>query len=117
MWAVRGVEGDVGEERFARNAAGVHPLDGLIEEEVGAIAFGLLELSVVPERWVNVGIVRRVATRSGKSLTDAAAAVDVNFVETTILWTISLLIAEMPFAENARGVAGGFEHLRERVGF
>ena len=72
MWAVRGVEGDVGEERFARSAAGVHPLVGLIEEPVGAIAFGLFELSIVPERWVDVGIVRRIATRSGKSLSDAA---------------------------------------------
>ena len=110
---VRGVERDVGEERLLRLALRIHPLDGLAEKQVGAVARGLLQFPVVPERGIDVRVAGRVAAGAGIGLPDAAAAVDIDFVKAAALRAIRLLVAEMPFAEDAGRVANGLQHLRQ----
>ena len=117
VWTVRGVGRNVGEERLSGGAADVYPLDGLCEEQIGAIARRFLELPVVPERGIDVCVARRVAARAWVGLADTAAAVDIDFVEAAALRPVSCLVAEVPLAEDARRVADGFEHLREGVRF
>ena len=111
---VRGIERDVCKERLLRLALRIDPLQRLREEKVGAVARGLFERSVVPERGIDVRIVGSIAAGAGIGLSDAAAAVDIHFVETTTLRAIRRFVAEMPFAKNAGRVARSFEHLRQR---
>ncbi len=109
---MRGVGRDVGEEGLSGPRTWSIHCDRLAEEHVGAVALGLLELAVVQDGRVEVRVARRVAAAAGIGLPDAAAAVDEHFVEAALLGLVGGLVAEMPLAENARGVAGPLEHLR-----
>ncbi len=79
-WIVRSIERDIGVERFLalhrRN-----PLDRLGEEDVGAVAVCLLELAVVEDGRVEIGVAGRVAATAGIRLADAAGAVNEDFVK------------------------------------
>ena len=114
--AVGGVRWDVGEEGFFRAALGVDPLRGLGVEEVGAVARGFLELSVVEQSGIKIRVAGRIAAGAGINLADAAAAVDVDLVEAAAVGLIRRFVAEMPFAKNPRGVTGRLQHLRQRGG-
>src|SRR3954469_14805950 len=98
------IEWDVSEEWLLRLTLSIHPAEGLAKKQVRAIAFGLLELPVVPESWINVGIVRRVAAGAGIRLPDPAAAVDIHFIEAAAFWPVGFLIAEVPLPKDARGI-------------
>jgi hypothetical protein len=89
----------------------------LREENVGAITFGLFEPAVVPDGGVKIGVARRVAATARVGLPDAARAVDEHFIESAPVGLISVFVAQMPLAENTRGVAGGLQHLRQRHRF
>lgn len=102
--------------RVFRAALGVDPLRGLGVEEVGAIARGFLELSVVEQSGIKIRVAGRIAAGAGINLADAAAAVDVDLVEAAAVGLIRRFVAEMPFAKNPRGVTGRLQHLRQRGG-
>ena len=53
----------------------------------------------MPERRVDVRVAGRITARAGISLADAAAAVDVEFVEAAVLGPVCLLVTEVPFAK------------------
>ena len=110
------IQRDIGKEGLLRGTLRVHPLDGLGEEEVGAIALGLLPSPIVPQRGIDVCVSGGVAAGAGIGLSDASATVDIHFIKPAILWPIRRLIAEMPLAENPRSVADRLEHLRQREG-
>ena len=68
------------------------------------------------DRGVEIRVARRVAAGAGIDLPDAARAVDEDLVKAAPVGLILGLVAQMPLAENAGGVAGGLEHLRQRGG-
>src|SRR5436305_10237760 len=111
MRTVGRVERNVSEEGLLPFSLRVHPFDRLAEEQIGTVARGPLELTVVSQGRVDVRIARRIAPRTRIGLADAAATVDVDFVKTAPFRLILGFIAKMPFAENAGRVAGRFEHL------
>ena len=108
---VRRIGCKIAEEGLSGFSADVDPLQGAVEKDVCAKAFGALEGSVVPDRGVEIGVVRGVAARAGIGLADAASAVDEDLVEAALAGLVGLLVAEVPLAENARGVACGLERL------
>ena len=112
--AVGSVRRDVGKEGFFCTALDVDPLRSLAVEEVGAVAPRFLELSVVEERGIKIRVAGRIAAGAGEGLADATAAVDVDLIEAAALGSIFRFVAEMPFAENPRGVTGRLQHLRQR---
>ena len=114
--AVGGVGRDVGEEGLVARADLSIQWMRLVEEDVGAVALGLLEGAVVEDGGVEVGVVGGVAAGAGVGLADAARAVDEDLVEAAVLGLIGGLVAEVPLAEDAGGVAGGLEVLGERGG-
>ena len=76
--------------------------DGVVGEVVGDEALAVHELPVVLQRRVEV--VAPVAGGEAVVLVEAAA-----------VRMVGLLRAVVPFAEGARGVAGGLEDLRDRL--
>src|SRR5215831_9011902 len=63
------------------------------------------------ERGIEVRVSRRVAATPLVGLSDAAGPMDEDLIESAPTWLISVLIAEMPLAENPRCIAGGFQDL------
>ena len=82
---VRSVAGEIGVERPLA-LHGPDPLERLVEEDVRAIALRLLELAVVEDGRVEIGVARRVAATAREGLADAAAAVDEHLVEARAGW-------------------------------
>ena len=114
-WDVGSVGRDTGEE--GASAAGpFHPRNGLSEEHVGAVAAGLHEAAVVEDGGIEVGVFRGVAAGTGEGLADAAAAVDEDLVESAAIGLVGGFIAEVPFPEDAGGVAGGAKDVGEGDG-
>ena len=65
---------------------------------------------------VEILVAGSIAATARVALPDAARAVDEHLGEAASAGPILRFIAEVPLAEDARGVAGGLEHLRERRG-
>src|SRR5262245_28516224 len=61
---------------------------------------------VVPDRRVEIAVVRSVAATAGIGLANSAATVNEDFLEAAAVREVRILIAEVPFAENAGGVTG-----------
>jgi hypothetical protein len=76
---VRGVGGDPAEEGFVLLAG--DPLFCLVEEDVCAVAFGVLKLAIVQDVRVKIRVVWRVTTAAGVALSYAACAVDKDFIK------------------------------------
>jgi hypothetical protein len=81
---------------------------GLLEKHVGAETFGGDDLAVVEVMAVEVGVVPQVGR-----LPDPAAAVAIHLGETAVLGAVREIVAQVPLAEVAGGVAGVLEHLGE----
>ena len=113
---VRRVGRDIGEERLAGLPLRVHPLGCLGIEDIGAVALGLHERAVVEDGRVEILVPRGIAATAGVGLPDAARAVDEHLGEAPPTRPILRFVAEMPFAEDAGGVAGPLEHLRQGGG-
>ena len=113
---MRRVRREVGEERRFRRVFLGNPLRRLRKKNIRAVALGFLEHAVVENRGIKIFVARRVATTALVTLPDAARAVDEHLVEPALIGLIRRFIAEMPLAENARRVARGFQHLRDRRG-
>ena len=65
---------------------------------------------------VEVGVARSVAATAGVGLADAAGAVDEDLVEAALVGLIRRLVAQVPLAEDAGGVARRLQHLGQRRG-
>src|SRR5207302_1028813 len=83
---------------------------------VCAVAFGLVELAVVQDGRVEVGVAGRVAATAGESLTDTAGAVDEHLLEAAFVGPVVGLVAQVPFAEDAGRVARRSEYLSKGSG-
>ena len=99
--AVGSIGGDVGEEGLFGFVLGFDEFECFVEEDIGAEAFGLHGLAVFEVGVIEVGVVPEVGR-----LADAAAAVDVGFLEAAVLRLVGEAVAEVPLAEDAGGVAG-----------
>ena len=104
---MRGVGRQVREERPV--PIGFDEPHRAVEPDVGAVARVLLGLAVVP-----VGVVEVVVAPEVRRLADAAAAVDQDLLESAILRPEGVVVAEVPFAEDARAVAPRREDIRHR---
>ena len=62
----------------------------------------------------NVYTRQGVATAPGVALANSASPVDKDLLKSSSFWLISILVAEMPFAKNPRGVTCGLEHFSNR---
>ena len=113
---VRGIRGDVAIKRLFAVFDAFDPFRGLAEENVGAVALGLLESAVVEDGGVEVFVSRRVAAGAGISLPDAASTVDEHFIKAARGGPAVGFIAEVPLSKDAGGVASGLQNLRERGG-
>lgn len=71
----------------------------------------------MPDRRIEILVVRRVTATADVGLADAAGTVDEDFVEAAIVRLIRFFVAEMPLAEDPRRVAGRLEHLHSVVVF
>jgi len=112
---MRAVGRQIAEEGLLLVAAAVDPVERRAEEHVGAVALGPHELTVAADRGIEIGVARGVAAAAGKALPDPAAAVDEDPVESPLPGLIRVLVAQVPFAEDARRVAGRTpEQLRQR---
>ncbi len=47
------------------------------------------------------------------ALPDAASAMNEDFVETALIRLVFILVAQMPFAEDARGIPGLFQYISD----
>ena len=110
---VRRVRRDQAEERLIRACHRLDPLDPGSEEQIGAVAAPLHELAILTEDRVDVAVSRHVATTARKTLPDPSGTVDDAAIEASLVWLISRLVPEVPLAEDAGGVAGSAEQLRE----
>ena len=111
---MRSVGGDGGEKRLLSRRLGLDPLERLPEEEVRAIALGLLERAIVEQGRIEVAVVRGVPTGTGVGLADPAAAVDVHLVEAAAVGPILGFVSQVPLAEDAGRVAARPKHLGDR---
>ncbi len=80
-----GVEWYESEKRSTGLAPDVHPLDGLVKEEIGAIACRLHPLAIVPERRIDIGIAWCIPARTRIGLTNPSATVNIHFIKAAIL--------------------------------
>ena len=103
-WAVRCIGGYVGEEWFAGFFLGLDEAGGVVKKDIGAESFDGCGFTVVPVRAIEVGVVPVV-----RCLADAATSVAQDFGEAAVFGSVWIVIAEVPFAEHAGGVAGVFE--------
>ena len=106
--AVRRVERDVGEEGFFGGGLLADEAVRLGEKHVGAKTLGGDDAAVVKITAVEVGVVPEIGR-----LADPAAAVIVDLGETAVLRAVGVVVAEVPLAEQAGGVAVGFEQLAD----
>lgn len=95
------VGGNVGEERFVGFLGLLDPAHGGGEEEVGAVAFGFYEGSVVADGGIKVFVAGNIGAGAFVALSDPAGAVDEDFIESTFVRLVGFLVAEMPLAEDA----------------
>jgi len=108
---VRSVRRNISEEGFVSFLHLLDPAECRGEEQVGAIAFGFDEGSVVADSWIEVLVAGSIGARAFVSLSDAACSMDEGFVEASLVWLIGLLVTEMPFPEYTGSIAGGCEDL------
>ncbi len=102
---MRSVRRQVDEERFLAGALRVDPLQCLAKEDIGAEAGGFLELTVMQDGGVEVGVARGIAAAAGIGLADTAGAVDEDLIEAASVGLVGGLVAEVPFTEDAGRVA------------
>lgn len=102
------ISGDVGEEGLVGLLCFLHPTHGGGEKEVGAVALGFHEGSVVTNGGVKVFVAGNVGAGAFVTLADPAGAVDENFIESPLVGLVGFFIAKVPFAEDTGGVASGF---------
>ena len=105
---MRGVGADVGKEGLFLLHRRLDELTCCGEEDVGAEALGRLHLAVVEVVAVEVGVVPQVG-----GLPHAATAVPVDLSKAAIFRPVGKVVAEVPLAKHARGVAGIAEQLAE----
>ena len=86
------------------------------EENIGAKPFCLHERSVVAYDRVKILVARGIGATAFVRLADAARAVDECLVEAAFVRLIRFLVAEVPFAKDAAGIAGLLKYLRQRGG-
>ena len=111
---MRRVGRNVCEERLRPFLGLADPVQSRVEEHVGAEAVRLDEPTVQANHGVEVAVVGRVRAAASVSLPDAASAVDKGVIETTTLRLVSVLVAQVPLAEDGRLVARIAQHLRQR---
>ena len=80
----------------------------VVEEDVGAEPLGWDDAAVVEVSAIEVGVVPDI-----RGLADATATMAVDLGESAILGAVGVIVAQVPFAEHAGGVAGVFEDLAD----
>src|SRR3954469_10609327 len=108
-----GVGSDVSEE-WLRSFRRIDPTLCLTKEHVGAVTICSLEFAIMEDRRIEILIARRVAAATRKSLSNTAPTMDEHLVEAAFIGPMIGLVAEVPFAKNARRIASRLEHLRQR---
>ena len=84
-------------------------LFGIVEEHVGAKAGNLLRFAVVPIAAIEVGVVPVIGC-----LPDASTAVTHDFGVPAVLRSIGIVVAQVPLAKHAGGIAVVLEDLAHR---
>jgi hypothetical protein len=108
-----GVGGDVSEE-WLLSFHRINPSLRLTKKDVGAETVRSLESAIVEDRGIEIFIAGRVAAATRKSLSNTAPTMDEHFFEAAFVGPTIGLVAQVPFAKNARCVASRLEHLRQR---
>ena len=108
-----GVGSDVSEE-WLLSFHRINPSLRLTKKDVGAVTVCSLESAIVEDRGIEIFITGRVAAATRKSLSNTAPTMDEHLFEAAFVWPTIGLVAEVPFAKNARRVASRLEHLRQR---
>ena len=114
--SVRRVGGDVGEEGLVLVFRFLDPAHGGGEEEVGTVAFGFHEGTVVADDGVKVFVLRSVGAGAVVGLPNSTRSVNEDFVEAALVGLVFFFVAEVPLAENAGSVSGGFKDLWKNGG-
>ena len=94
----------------------MHPVHGCGEEYISAKTLRLFEDSVVSNDGIEIGIVGNIGAAAVVGLTDSACSVNEHFIETALMWLEGFFVTEVPLAEDATGIAGGFEDLGQSCG-
>ena len=97
---VRRVGRQVGEERFPGSGTALDPVDGVVEENVGAVA-GEFFAFAVPA----VGVVEVVVAPVIRHGADVRGREPQRLLESAILRAVWVIVAEVPLAEDAGAVA------------
>ena len=113
---MRRVRGDVCEKRLTLILAFLHPSHCRLEKYIRAEPARLHESPVVTDDGIHILVVRRIRARGRVRLSDATCTMDKGLVEPALLRLIGLLVSEVPFSKNARGVSRLLQHLREDRG-
>src|SRR5689334_15264636 len=71
---------------------------------------------VVPDRRIEIAVIRSVAATAGIGLANSAATVDIDFLEAATVREVRIFVAEVPFAENASGVTGVAQEFGDGTG-
>jgi hypothetical protein len=103
--AVGNVGGEVAEEGLVFGLAFGHPLHGLGEPEVGAVAFELLHLALIVVAAIEVVVVEF----GGGG--EAPAEVIFGGFKAALHGAVGIVVAEMPFAEESCAVAVLAKHV------
>ena len=112
MRRVRAVERQVHEKRPI--VLVLDELDGRVGDDVADIALGFQPRAVMAERGAEIGaaLVDRVGRVA--RLRQPAAVEHQRFLKTPVHRTHRVIIAQVPLAEDARAIAAGGEHFRQR---
>ena len=110
MWSVGR---DIGKERLSLILHFFNPTHPRGEKQIGAIARGLYEGTIVANGRVEVLVSRGIGARALVRLPNATGSVDKGFVETPLVRLVGFLVPQVPLAENAADVAGLGQHLRQ----
>ena len=106
---VRRVGRQVGEERLAGGRAAFHPVDGMVEENVGAVA-GKFFAFAVPA----VGVVEVVVAPVIRHGADMRGREPQRLLEAAILRAVRVIVAEVPLTKNTGAVAVFAEQVGHR---
>ena len=99
----------IAEEALARLRFPAHPPHGLAEEHVGRVAGESAPPAVVP-----VGVVEVIVVPEIRRGADVRRRIPERLVKAPVLRAIGIIVAQMPFAEDAGRVAGGGEQVGHR---
>jgi hypothetical protein len=114
VWSIWGY---IGKERVFVVTLCVDPLQSPGKKHISAIAFGLLESSIVEDRRTKVSVARGIPATPWVSLPDTPSAMDEHFVESASVRLVCWFVPQMPLAENAGGITGGLKDLRNGYRF